>query len=129
MSYRTDLAYALRLRHLDEATIGDIVAEVDAHERDHGDPEAFFGPAETYAAQFPPRPRRHRHLVATYVGVALAIGYLVVMFGLAAADVLELPRLVLLPAAALIGLAMVVDVVLLRTRRIRPPATRPPATP
>lgn len=123
MSYQKELAYALRLRNLDEGAIADIVREVDAHERDHGDPREFFGPPESYAEQFPAQPRSRRNLMPTYVGVALGLAWLIAVLALTAADLLEPPfrrdAFALWPAVGLIAVGMVVNVVALRNRPVR----------
>lgn len=123
MSYRTELTYALRLRNLDEVTIADIVQEVDAHEREHGDPRDFFGPPEAYAEQFPARPRSRRNLAPMYVGVALGVAWLVGVLALTASGLLEPPfrrdAFALWPALLLMAIGMVVNVVVLRTRPLR----------
>lgn len=122
MTYQRDLAYALRLRNLDEGTIADIVREVDAHEQAHGDPREFFGPPETYAEQFPARPRSRRNLVPTYVGVALGVAWLLGVLVLTGTDLLDAPirrdAFALWPAVGLIALGMVVNVVVLRNRPV-----------
>ncbi|MFW3169757.1 HAAS signaling domain-containing protein [Geodermatophilus sp. CPCC 206100] len=73
-SYRRELLFALRMRHVPPQRIGEIIAEVESHVADTGEsPLEAFGPAKEYAAGFAgPRPRgaRTAGVVLTLLGAA-----------------------------------------------------------
>ncbi|WP_375431171.1 hypothetical protein [uncultured Friedmanniella sp.] len=88
--YTRDLTMWLQLRDVDGARIGQIVAEVESHAAEAGEPpEQAFGPARAYASQFgEQRPRRllspSNVLIALVGGLGgwlLASGFLHVLEG------------------------------------------------
>lgn len=61
MSYYNDLAFQLRLRQVPEPQIAETLREVRNLSEESGqDPQEQFGPASTYAEQFPKGEKRSR---------------------------------------------------------------------
>ena len=78
MSYYNSLAFHMRLRKVPESRVTEILQEVQELSLQSGqDPEQQFGPASTYAQQFPAGPKRS---IATRIAIALFnIGFVVLL--------------------------------------------------
>lgn len=76
MSYYNSLAFHLRLRKVPESTVAEVLQEVQELSLQSGqDPEQQFGPASTYAEQFPAgqswsRPTR---IATALLGISVAV--------------------------------------------------------
>jgi hypothetical protein len=83
VNYYRQLAFELRCRRLDEASI--VEAMEDVHELSIASgsaPSATFGEAETYAATFAKGRTTSRGRIVTYLGAALAIAQIFIQTGL-----------------------------------------------
>jgi hypothetical protein len=124
MSYAQDLALHLRLRDVPEPEVADIVAEVDEYVATGGDPVAYFGTAEQYAARFPAgAPGRRRGLPAGLAAGA-ALLWVAVALALYATGTWErtegMDRVVLLPALGILLLGLLIAFLLHLARASRP---------
>lgn len=131
--YVRDLTMWLQLRDVDGARIGQIVAEVESHVAESGEPPATaFGPAKAYAAQFGDKRDRWKlspRTVATTLaagagGWFLADGFVHLLTG---EDRYGFPAwaVMLAGAAVLLGTFLLVpDNAVVDPRRGRPRQTR-----
>lgn len=81
-NYYRELAFALRVRGLDDQQISSALDDVAAHSRDAAtDPRAEFGEPEAFAARFERRPSRSAGrkfaVVMTVVAIVVAVGALI----------------------------------------------------
>lgn len=131
--YTRDLTLWLQMRDVDGARIGQIVAEVESHVAESGEPpEQAFGPPKAYAAQFGEVPGRWRWnprtvvttLAAALGGWFLADGFFHLLVG---RDYSGVPAwLVMLGGAALLLVVFLVvpDNFVVDPRRDGPQPTR-----
>ena len=131
-TYRRELLTALKRRNVDPERIGQVLAEVESHLADSGeDPVQAFGPATTYARQFPPRDadldgatRRRRDAIQALAGALVGLASAAGLFAVVRGDdrALGLPSWVTLAIGGL-GAVALVGVIGRRTGRVVDPRT------